>query len=29
MLQLDDFAEKVALSGLVPTAELTQAQAHM
>jgi eukaryotic-like serine/threonine-protein kinase len=26
MLQLDDFAEKVALSGLVPTAELTQAR---
>jgi len=28
MLQLDDFAEKVALSGLVPTAELTQARAQ-
>ena len=29
MLQLDDFAEKVALSGLVPTAELTQARAQV
>src|SRR5271157_1656068 len=29
MLQLDDFAEKVALSGLVSTAELTQARAQV
>ena len=29
MLQLDDFAEKVAMSGLVPTAELTQARAQV
>jgi len=29
MLQLDDFAEKVALSGLVPTTELTQARAQV
>src|SRR5271166_4835065 len=29
MLQLDDFAEKVALSGLVPTVELTQAKAQV
>jgi eukaryotic-like serine/threonine-protein kinase len=29
MLQLDDFAEKVALSGLVPTLELTQARAQV
>ncbi len=29
MLQLDDFAEKVALAGLVPTAELTQARAQV
>ena len=29
MLQLDDFAEKVALAGLVSTAELTQARAQV